>query len=668
MRKHLPAFVLSLAILTTASARIRMLPLASGAAAGGVVPLPYIANDNSGNSWVLQQYGWLQQQGNQPIFQQIGVFEINGNQINANVNQARQDEKTGEIIIENISVNGLQCTRRVLFKMDENYVRIIDVFRNPQAQQQSINVGWMTSLNYGLQSAQMVTDPKSKNPIAWIATPPVNRTAVSIFGGKGSKTVPSMIWQQGNNQMQAQMQLTVPGNKQVAVMQIHLLTATPDSGTQFVMGMKESKLVADVPPEIRKLIINFNTGSSWIGDREVLRGDLLDIVELRGGDQLKGTLKEDRWQLETFYGNVELPADRVKALINVGQFRPRQLIVTGDGQIFGGKLSKETIALEMSSGQVIQVPLTQISRIGYRKQTGESDEIVAKIPLIALRSGDRVSVALPTNTIDVATCYGLLKLKPQSIAGALLQSSEHDVPEIQLTDGSRFAGILVANQFEMTLATSETKSNVTFPVAAISRMQFAAPSDDADDEDAPRLKLSNEDELAGTLSGDLKLDTAFDTITIKGDEIRSVSHAPDSGLDVQVTLWDQTTLSGQIEAPLITCALRSGLEVQVPVTLIDSYQNPQPAPSAMMLDRIRQIVKDLSADDWKQRDRAEQQLQSMGPSVVGVLKQMAPSQTPEAQQRIDTIVKQMEKSRRGSSSNTNPSANPAQMQGVLLQD
>jgi hypothetical protein len=78
-----------------------------------------------------------------------------------------------------------------------------------------------------------------------------------------------------------------------------------------------------------------------------------------------------------------------------------------------------------------------------------------------------------------------------------------------------------------------------------------------------------------------------------------------------------------------------------------------------MVDRIKTIVADLNADDWKQRDRAEASLSAMGPVAISVLKEVRGSQPPESQQRIDKIVKDLEKQRdgaRGSSTKAAPGA------------
>src|SRR4051812_11238164 len=71
-----------------------------GAAAGpGMVNLPYFVQDNKGNQWRVYQNGWLQQQGNMPLYSQGAQLTINGNQPSQNNNMGRMDEKTGELVI-----------------------------------------------------------------------------------------------------------------------------------------------------------------------------------------------------------------------------------------------------------------------------------------------------------------------------------------------------------------------------------------------------------------------------------------------------------------------------------------------------------------------------------------------------------------------------------------
>lgn len=608
---------------------------------GGTVNIPYPVSDAAGNQWFIYHGGWLQQQGPHQVYSQGAMLQINGQQPGGRNNQARVDEKTGEVVFENMTAANLQITRRILPLREEGAMRYIDIIKNPQANDVAVTISIQSNVNYGVQNAEIVPDTRRKGQdLAWVAqTHNQNRTAVEVFAGKGAKQAPTINWQQGNNTVQAALQTTIPANSEIALMHLHSTATSQQQGLDWVQGLKESALLKAIPSDIRKLIVNFATGQSYIGDRELLRGDLFDVIELRGGDQMKGTLKETSYKLETFYGTVELPVERVIALMNVGDFRPRQLIVTVDGEIFGGKLAKDTLAMELSSGQTTEVPLSQITRAGYRKRPNEPEEWKFDKPFMMMRSGDRVAVAMPGQPIDVVTRYGAMKVDPKTIAAIIFQSEEHGVHEIRLIDGSHFAGLVSANQFEMTLAGAGPEQQVVkFPASGISRMQFVAELPELDEDTTPTLRLVNEDVLVGTITGQLKLDTAFDTLTIEGGQVRRLNHASEAGLDVQVTLWDQSIVSGQLQEPQVQVALKSGLVLAVPVALVEQYDHPEPQPSSAMVEKIKETVARLNAEDWKERDRAAAQLMEMGPIVAPVLKSLRDAQPPEAQQRIDQVL------------------------------
>lgn len=621
---------------------------------GGVVSLPFMVNDNQGNNWRLYQNGWLQQQGNMPLYSQGAMLMVNGNQPANNNNQARVDEKTGEVVFENMAVGGFMVTRRVLIDRETAVVRYIDIIKNTAGQEQEAQLQIQSNLNYGINNSTIVPDPKKKDhSIAWVAQTGAGPSVVEVFAGKGSKLAPQINAPQGNSFVQSTLSVSIGAGKEIAILHLHTSAPSQEEGIAFVNSIKESDLLKNIPREIRKLIINFRAAQGIIGDVEILRGDLLDVVELKSGDQFKGTLKEKAFTLQTFYGPIEMPVDQVIGLINVGRFRPRQLMVTGDGQIFGGELEKKTIDLQLSSGQVTQIPLSQISRVGYRKREGEPEEWIFEKPLVLMRSGERVGVMLPADPVEVVTRYGKLTLPPDAIAAIAFQSEEHGVHDITLVDGSRFAGLLSADQFNMKLDVPGGATGaddvaapqvVKFPASSIARLQFTNKVAENDD-DASTIQLANDDLLMGTLTGQIKLDTAFDTITVNATEIRTLEHSPGAGLDVSVVLWDGTTLSGQVQDHVIPAQLAGGVKINIPVTLLVRYEQPQPQPSAQMVERIKGMIARLNADDWKERDRAEQQLVSMGPVASGVLKKLRENQPPEAQQRIDSILKELEKQR-----------------------
>jgi hypothetical protein len=152
------------------------------------------------------------------------------------------------------------------------------------------------------------------------------------------------------------------------------------------------------------------------------------------------------------------------------------------------------------------------------------------------------------------------------------------------------------------------------------------------------MKLANEDTLVGNLTGQYKLDTAFDTLTLKGEQIKSILHSKTSPLDVIVRLWDETSVSGQLQESDLNCQLKSGVMLKVPVALVAEYSQPQPKPADTMVEKVKQVVEKLNADDWKSRDEAQKQLVALGTSIAPILRQLRATQPPEAQQRIDDIL------------------------------
>ena len=636
-----------LALTPHADAQLRKLVAgrANVVGAGGATNLPYNVSDNQGNQWMFYQHGQFQQQGNMPIFSQGAMLQVNGQYPNARNNQATIDAKTGELVIADMPCNGFTVTRRILLNKEEGYVRYIDIIKNPTNAEATPALVLNTNLNYGVQMAQTVADPKKKDAqIAWAAQTHANgRCVVEMYAGKNAKSVPNVQYQQGNSNVQVMYNPPIGAGKEIAWMHFHGITNSLDQSQKFVLGMKESKLMASIPPAIRRLIINFRGGENFIGDYEILRGDLLDVVELRGGDQLKGNLKEKSFKLQTFYGNVELAVDKVIGLINAGEFRPRQLVVTKDGEVFGGKLDREMITLELSSGQVTQIPLSQISRVGYRKRGAEPEEWTFEKPVVLMRTGDRIGVQMPAMDIDISTRYGPLKLAASSIAAVNFQAEEHGVHEVFLTDGSKFAGLVNAEQFEMKLSGEGPVQTVKFPSSSIRRLQLAKPNEPGGEDETAIMNLANEDQLVGTLAGTLKLDTAFSTITLNAAEVKRLVHTPGSPSDVQVVLWDETSVSGQLQEQQLAIDLKSGVQIKVPVALVEDYAQPRPKPSQAAIDTIKQLVAELSAEDGTQRDAAQEKLTSMGPVVLMVLKELRGAQSPEAQQRIDAIVKQLDK-------------------------
>jgi hypothetical protein len=623
-----------------------VMPGGFGGGGGGQVSLPHVFSDNAGNAFMIYPMGQFQQQGNMPIYAQGALLQINGNIPQVFNNMGRVDEKTGELVLENMPGPGLSITRRIWLHKEEGWLRYIDIVRNTTDQEIQPTIVYNTHLNMGVGQASVLEDPRRKElQLAWIAQSPAPqgaRTCVEMFAGKGAKVGPTIQSQPGMPMVNIVWSPAIAAGKEVALLHLHMLTTTPEAGERWVLGLKESRIMAGIPPEIRRLIQNFRVVDSSIGDREILRGDMLDVVELRGGDQLKGTLKETGFKLATDYGPVELKTDAVIAMLSVGEIRPRQLLVTRDGEVFGGRLERERIALELSSGQLAEIPLGQITRLGYRRRAGEPEEWTLTRPMAMLRAGERIEIVPPEAPLEAVTRYGPLQLGPGVLATVNFMPEEHGVHDLLLTDGSKFAGLVTAAAFDVRLVSAAAQT-VKLPTAMLGKLQLAVPPDEPE-KTAPVMLLSNKDLLVGSLEGELKLETSFTTLTIYGPEVRRVSRVGNSPAEVQLVLWDETTVTGQLQQPLVAVKLVCGLPLSVPVALIQQYTQPRPRPSKAILEGIKQLVAALGDADFQKREEAQAKLLTMGVVILSTLQDLRPTQNTEAQMRIDQITSTIEKS------------------------
>ena len=629
---------------------------------GDSVQLPYTAPSDSGNQWIVYYQGQLQQQGNQQTWQQAGMINVNGRTPQNNNQTGTLDEKTKELVINFNPISGLSHTRRFKFDEQTGAARIIDVFTNTGARETNVRINLINSVNFGVPNAQMVEDPKNKkSQIAWIGDTGNGRAAMAWLAGKGAKVVPNMgANRNGGNQFTASLNFKIAAKETAAIVHFYGTFDSSDEASKFVLQSRESQLLADVPNELRKQIINIGTIGTTLGNFELLRGDNADVVELRGGDKLRGKITLPTYALQTAYGPVSLPADKVLGVLSVGDFKPRQVVVTKNGEIFGGTMTAAQLPVQLTSGSSTSVPLSQIARVGFATPNPEQTiEFDLTKPMVFLRTGERALIAPPSEPITFVTRFGTLQLPPDKVAIVVLRTAA-GTQEVYLTDGSRLVGILPRQSWTLNLTSTQDRGGVAFPTAAIARVQLAALPEDVGS-GQPTLSLIGGDVVVARLDGQMMLTTSFDTLAINAAEIRSISRPDESAPDVQVTTADGSILRGtlaaggattqpteanattQPAAAELTATVAGDVKLSFPVAAVREYFNPRPRPGAARVKQVEEVLAKLDADDWKARETAEATLAAFGPSVLAVLEDAAGKQSPEAQQRLSSVIAKLKK-------------------------
>ena len=617
------------------------------------VQLPYVLRDNSGSALSVNVDGSLSD-GQGDLFDAGGRLFIGNNFQYAPQNaQAQYNASRNELTLPPLPALGLNVSRRVRIDPRTGWCRFVEIFENPGATPVNTQVRLRFDVSGIVQGVEQVADDKRGGAVGLALFDGDDGIAL-LGGGRGAHPLtPVYSTQVDSDGVESLYEVVVPARKSVTI--VHALAVRPalNDAVNLLRSVKDADVLAGLSPDVLRTLGNFAVADRLVGDLEILRGELFDVVELRGGDVYKGTLLDKAFKLQTPYATLDLPADRVVAMVTLGQFKPTQMLVTADGEVFGGALQGAIVRLELSSGHVTSIPMSSVRRFGYRRRAGEPDDArpSAAGALVVLRSGDRIAVEPLGTPLAVATCYGLLRIDPRAVSSVMFQSDQSDVHQVRLVDGSKFVGVVTQERFEVKLAGTAARAAgksgaVAFPAAALKQIRLAADPD----EPAPyaaRLTLANGDVLAGALAGGLVLETAFDTIEVEAAGLTGLrqgtaADGDSSTGEVQLSLWDGTTLSGRVRGDAVDCALGCGVSVKVPVGLVQRYEQPRPRPSPQAVERMKAVVAELNAEDWKTRDRAAGQLASMGPASASVLRELRDGQPPEVRQRIDQILASFE--------------------------
>jgi hypothetical protein len=635
MTRRLHVFA-ALQLALVLPAPLRALPPDNEPASLQPVPLPYTLRDDGGVALMVNADGSVTD-GQGDLFEAGAQLFVGPNfQYAPDVAQVTFDRRRNELVFPPMPCAGLSVSRRLSVNARGGWWRFVEVLENGGGERVRTQVRVHHGLSNPVQGVEQVADEGRGGKPRGVCVFDGDDAIAVMGAGRGGRAQPQLAAQVQGDGVDVVYDLDVPPHKTVAL--VHFLAVRPstDAAVQFLRSAKDSELLRGLPPDLLASVVNFPTSRRLVGDVEVLRGELFDVVELRGGDVLRGTLRQQSYTIQTPYATVELPAERVVAMVTLGQIRPTQLLVNADGEIFGGVLKGDAIRLELASGQVTSLPTGSLRRFGYRRRPGEGEDTrpPSGKPLVVLRAGDRLLVEPLRDALPVASCYGVLRLDPRHVASVAFQSDEQSVHEVRLTDGSHFAGVVAQEKLDVKLAGAATQS-VSFPLASLARLQFAPDVEDVPD-DAPQLEMANADVLVGGLNGTVVIETEFNAVEVAADELRGAQSG--GAGEVQFTLWDGTTLSGRVRGESLDCTLRCGATLKVPAAMLKRYSQPSPRPAPAVVERIRAVVAELNADDWKARDRAAGQLASIGPAAAGVLKELREGQPPEVRQRIDQIL------------------------------
>ena len=388
-----------------------------------------------------------------------------------------------------------------------------------------------------IQNVTPVYDKAHKRQIGVICQES-NNTALGLIGAGRAESLPVEITCQVNsNQLNFTWEVPVAANDWTGLVTIDVRRPTVAEVTSAIEAMKDRDFLVGLPHAWLTRMVNVAPPLLTLNGYELLRGGLFDTVELRNGDRINGSFAQQNLAITTAFGKFTLPSDKVVAMINTPEVNPRQLLVTSNGELFSGTLTGDGVDLQLTSGQTTHIAMRDIARVGWHVTGTEADTFPDDLAMVQLTSGDRLQIERPKTDIAVRSRFGAIALPAAALAELSLQSPEHGLDEVFLTDGSRFAVLLDQPSLALDLAGAAGQQTINVNVPTLIRLQFSKPADPSPTSGV--LKLTNADRLVGSLTGTLSLRTAFDTLSVDAAQIMKIT--PPKG--PATTCWSRSGIN-----------------------------------------------------------------------------------------------------------------------------
>jgi hypothetical protein len=368
----------------------------------------------------------------------------------------------------------------------------------------------------------------------------------------------------------------------------------------------------------------------------VTRVERADRIELNDGSVLLGAIENKNYSVTTLYGKIEIPASRVVGIVPAGDKPTRFSLVQTDGQVIVGTLAGQTVKLSLPGGSTLNVPPAGIRQMGYRISRDRPVGFASSQPMVLLRSGDRLIWTQCRTKLQLVGQWGSVDLPLRSLRRIEWTDTEGSGHRALFPGGSVLAGTLGPKKLtlklkvlpELEIASKDIRL-IVLPMKTLTPFEPAAT-----------VLLHDGSRLLGRLEHEtLALRTEFGRIKARVGELKTLTCDPKRPAHVTITTWNGTTLRGQLTAPRLTCRIApNGPRVSLMTTRIASITQPSPPLGPKARKKAEELIAQLAAESYADREAAAKELLKMGKSIVPLLKKHLAGRDPELRQRIEDIL------------------------------
>jgi len=549
---------------------------------GGETRWNWMINDGAGFRWDISSSG-LVNDGTNDAYDGGMRLQVNGSAFSWNRSGKRSADGR-EVEIGPWPRGAIRVYRRIYVDAKIGYCRWIDIFENPSTAAQTLTLRYHTNVGGATQLVHTTSgaaEPSDKDWGVVTGDSGSSRPAlVHIFATRRAKTRPRLETRRNNDDLYYHMKLTVPAKKTVAVCLIEAQRRPFNTAKKFLKEFPLERELQKIPAPLRRILVNMGGMVLQIGSLELPRHEKHDLAVLRNGDELLGVIENQSFQIETFYGRLELPAATVIGLSAPSPADPHVQVALADGQIVAGKFLNAPLRLKLAGGDVMSLPTTRLKTAAFRLSANRPREIPLDQCVIVLRSGQQLFFRQSDLDVAFHSEYGQLALRADDLHAIHFDTAGGGLHRAEFRNGSILSGLFVADALSLTLDLGPT---LKIPRHLALRVAMPAAAQRTDLPVA--VTLRNNDVLYGRILDEtLTMQTRDGTMTRRPKDVAELKFTPGLVGPAQMHLRNGTTVTGKFVGRTIDFQIVPGPKLSlfvghiIRIDCTPGKAAPRPAP------------------------------------------------------------------------------------------
>jgi len=176
----------------------------------------------------------------------------------------------------------------------------------------------------------------------------------------------------------------------------------------------------------------------------------VDILLLRNGDKLTGTVMNESFSIRTSYAHIVIESKYIAGINLEGGANNIESIITVNNNRFSGFIDDAFVSFKLTGGPQLEIRREKVLKIVFRQRAQETTGMKWRQSMV-LKNGDYFHGQILTQNIIISTTYAKIPLDFATTESITLIGDSNPLTIVKMTNGDSVQGILETEDIQIEL-------------------------------------------------------------------------------------------------------------------------------------------------------------------------------------------------------------------------